>query len=190
MKRYIWFSGEFWKPVEGFQHYYVSNLGNVATDLRRHVREVIGPFRICPPIVYTKYGHLKVNFQEDGKQKRYYVHRIVLRTFIGPPDIGQECCHFPDSNPGNNNIHNLIWGTRKENRKHSDLAGLSTKGEAINTAKLNELKVHIIRLFVRMNLSNNEISQILNVHNSTVSTIKNNQQWKHVPDITSGLWKE
>ena len=64
----------------------------------------------------------------QGKNKRGYklvgirrgswigigVHRLVLLAFRGAPPPGMECRHL-DGDPGNNQLSNLVWGTRKQN---------------------------------------------------------------------------
>ncbi len=56
-------------------------------------------------------GHL--SFKTTG-HVGMLVHRLVLMSFVGQPDPGKECLHI-DSNPANNQLFNLRWGTRREN---------------------------------------------------------------------------
>lgn len=42
------------------------------------------------------------------------VHSLVLEAFIGPCPPGMEARHL-DDDPTNNNLSNLVWGTRSEN---------------------------------------------------------------------------
>ena len=65
---------------------------------------------ILTPWVH-KSGHLYLKL---GRGKSYQVHHLVLSAFsVFRPD-GYECRHL-DGNPSNNDINNLVWGTRKEN---------------------------------------------------------------------------
>ena len=57
-------------------------------------------------------GHLNVSLGGRNTKK---VHRLVLETFVGPCPAGHECLHA-DGDPTNNNLDNLRWGTRLDNR--------------------------------------------------------------------------
>ena len=91
-------AGEVWK--EHPAGYLVSNLGRV----KRHN------------------GYITVGWaQRDGylqiriSGKTFYVHRLVLETFVGECPEGMECDHI-DRNRSNNRIENLRWITVNENR--------------------------------------------------------------------------
>jgi hypothetical protein len=96
------------QPIEGeiwlthWTGFKVSNRGRVKTSQNR----------ISRGYKCNKYRQIKIN------QKHCYVHRLVLETFVGlcPPDK-EECDHI-DRNPSNNNLENLHWVTKKENRKN------------------------------------------------------------------------
>jgi hypothetical protein len=88
-----------WKA---FGSYYVSNEGKV----KRNEKEK----KLC----IRPNGYHQVELWEDGKEKKYYVHRLVLTLFKGECPNGYECDHI-DRNPSNNHIDNLRWVTRYEN---------------------------------------------------------------------------
>lgn len=48
---------------------------------------------------------------KDGKQKCFYVHRLVAEAFIPNPENLPAISHI-DGNPGNNRVENLQWCTR------------------------------------------------------------------------------
>lgn len=56
------------------------------------------------------------------KYKYYYVHQLVMLTYIGPPPVGCEIDHI-DLDTGNNNLDNLRYVSHRENlktRRHSN----------------------------------------------------------------------
>ena len=53
----------------------------------------------------------------DRVRSTFRVHRLVLEAFVGPCPAGLECRHL-DTDPLNNRLENLVWGTREEN--HAD----------------------------------------------------------------------
>ena len=59
----------------------------------------------------------------DGKQKNFYVHRLIAEAFIPNPDDKPEVNHI-DGNPANNRVENLEWVTRSENASHAYRTGL------------------------------------------------------------------
>lgn len=59
----------------------------------------------------------------DGKQKNFYVHRLIAEAFIPNPDNKPEVNHI-DGNPANNRVENLGWVTRSENASHAYRTGL------------------------------------------------------------------
>jgi hypothetical protein len=104
---------ENWKPVAGAAgRYEVSDQGRVKSLVGRKER-------LLKPGVHPRSGHRLVSLAiERGTAKAFWVHRLVLEAFVGPCPAEREACHN-DGDPGNNNVGNLRWGTRSENRKDS-----------------------------------------------------------------------
>ena len=59
-------------------------------------------------------GYLKVMLCNNGKSKNFYIHSLVLMTFVGPRPDGMQIRHL-DGNPQNNHVSNLRYGTASEN---------------------------------------------------------------------------
>ncbi len=100
--------GEEYRPIEGFKHYYVSNLGNVwsAKSGRRLVLRV------------TDRGYLDVGMTNRGKNFRPSVHRLVAQAFIANNSNKPQVNHM-DKNKTNNAVTNLEWVTDQENKDHA-----------------------------------------------------------------------
>lgn len=58
-------------------------------------------------------AHQAVWLQVDGKQKHFYVHRLVAEAFLPNPE-NKGCVFHKDGNPQNNHMENLEWRTKKE----------------------------------------------------------------------------
>ena len=73
--------------------------------------DVLGPSgKILKPIEAHR-GHLYIFVR--GKKR--YIHQLVLEGFVGKRENGLETRHL-DGNPANNQLSNLVWGTRQENQ--------------------------------------------------------------------------
>lgn len=80
-------------------------------------------------------GHPIIHLTLNGKMKEYRVHRLLLETFVGPPPKGMMCRHL-DSNPENNVLKNLKWGTNRENQLDRRGTATDERGEKNPAAKL------------------------------------------------------
>jgi len=145
---------EEWRPVTGFDGYFVSNYGKIKTHRfqkkrfgRRSGTEAFidlnrKPFFLKGLVV--RGGYLRICFRKNGKKFYKSIHRMVLNEFVGPPPKGCIVCHV-DGNPQNNKIDNLIYGTHKLNTSHRKLHGTDCTGEKHPMAKLDLKDVNKIR---------------------------------------------
>ena len=106
---------EEWRPVPGYEGLYsVSDQGRVRSEARRGRRE-----RMLSLIPGHR-GHLSVAiYDKDVVRRGFLVHRLVLTAFVRPPEPGEEGCHYPDPDPSNNRLENLMWGTRSVNQQQA-----------------------------------------------------------------------
>lgn len=79
--------------------------------------------RVMSRLRIRSYGYLNlagyrvVQIVPHGK---FFVHRLVARTFIGPPPSSQAAeIHHVDGNKGNNQVNNLEYVTRSQNIMYS-----------------------------------------------------------------------
>ncbi|WP_019469755.1 HNH endonuclease [Staphylococcus cohnii] len=84
----------------------------------KHGRKKCKPFGISRNKKY-----LAVTAYKDGKQRHYYVHRLLAEAFIPNPENKPQVNHI-DGNPRNNKLENLEWVTAKENIEHAYKIGL------------------------------------------------------------------
>lgn len=121
-------SAEIWKPITGFEYLYeVSSLGNVRS-LEGRVRK----------LQVTKEGYVQIKLYRENVEYPRYVHRLVLESFVGMPEEGQECRHR-DNNRQNNALDNLCWGTSLQNKVDILVAGNNKQ------CKLTDEQVRYIR---------------------------------------------
>jgi hypothetical protein len=108
---------EEWRPVVGWIGYEVSDLGNVKS-LDRLVTYCTGAVhlhlgQVLQPALNPS-GYLTVGLHNGERKRTITVHILVLAAFRGPMLPGQETRHL-DSDPTNNKLNNLVYGTRSEN---------------------------------------------------------------------------
>ncbi len=108
---------EIWKPIPDYPEYEVSNLGNVRSYRMggNGIRSIASNPHLLKQFTDHKHPRLHVNILKGNKHQVICTHRLVLMAFIGPCPPGQEGCHN-DTNYLNNNLSNLRWDTRKNNR--------------------------------------------------------------------------
>ena len=172
---------EIWKSIAGYSpDYEVSNLGRVRriTVKNRSVyKELEEPIIIKP--LRTNEGYFRLSLWKDGKHKTFFVHRLVLLTFIGTPLPGQQAAHL-DGNCGNNALENLTWATIVENYAHKYIHGTVPSGERNGFSKLTDAKVRIIREKYKHGHRMANIAKEFSVSHSTVSLIVKGKRWAHV----------
>ena len=121
---------EIWKPVKGYEKYYlISNYGRVK-QLKRIVKysdnkkDRVIPEKIIKHF-YTDSGYIVVGLANSVTKKRDLkdVHRLVAEAFISNPDNLLVVNH-KDGIKTNNYYLNLEWTTYSENKKHAIKNGL------------------------------------------------------------------
>jgi hypothetical protein len=84
----------------------------------------------------TKKGYFKVMLtNSDGRRRGYFVHRLVMLTFVGPSDL--QVNHL-DENKKNNKLINLEYTTNRKNIVHSiDKSKTTSKYVGVVYSKLH-----------------------------------------------------
>lgn len=114
---------ERWLPAPAWEGYYeVSDLGRVRSIPHETDMGMRGG-HVLTPGTY-KSGHKHVTFTrttDAGKDREtFQVHRLVMLAFVGPCPYGMQVRHFPDHDPANNRLANLVYGTALENARDRD----------------------------------------------------------------------
>lgn len=101
---------EEWRDIKGYEGLYqVSDQGRVKSlNYKLTEKE-----KILKPIKNIR-GYWKVNLSKNGKQKTYFIHRIVAQVFIPNPKNMPEINH-KNEDKSNNTASNLEWCDRKYN---------------------------------------------------------------------------
>ncbi len=105
---------EQWKKIEGYDKYYISDLGRVRS-------EKFITARILKPGLRS--GYPSVVLSKDNKQKNFTVHRLVAIHFVENPEGKTQVNHINGIKEDSRAI-NLEWCTKKENTQHALSTGL------------------------------------------------------------------
>lgn len=123
---------EIWKPIKGYEGLYeVSNYGRIKNQFN-HIRK----------LQINKFGYFRCILTKNGKQKFYFVHRLVAKAFIPNPN-NLPFINHKDENKLNNFVYvnpdgtidfeksNLEWCTAKYNINYG------SRKERVKTKTLN-----------------------------------------------------
>ena len=107
---------EFWKTIEGFENYQVSNLGNVKSLNYNGTKKE----KILKPNL-DKFGYLRVNLYSNKKMKYFKIHQLVAIEFLNHiPNKITLVVNHKNFIKTDNRLENLEIITSRENsnKKH------------------------------------------------------------------------
>lgn len=166
---------EIWRNVLGYEKLYqISNHGRV----KRLIGWKCWRERVLKPGDNGR-GHGWIYLYKNNIRKKCYIHRLVLKVFVGPCPNGMEGCHN-DGNPRNNFIENLRWDTHKNNEQDKIKHGTLIYGSQIKQSKLNDQDI----INIRNQYINGEcvidIAKHYSVKIRAIYKILKRESWKHV----------
>lgn len=189
-----------WKTIKEAPCYMVSNKGHIKSCCRKvytfngktwcyiEIPETyplkekdIRGYKNVSLIVYDEY-------MKPVKRYTKQVHRIVLENFLPVDNMSNLQINHIDGDKSNNHVSNLEWATPKENTSHSinvvkKHRTLCKDGENNSMSKLtNEKVIEIIKEVSKPNRkSDSKIALKYGVTRKTISHIRLNQTWQHIP---------
>jgi len=163
----------FSKPtnIPGFPGYKITKGGDVFSS--QSVNKILKPHKV-------KDGHLQVTLYVNKIPTYQSIHRLVLKTFVGPCPNKMMCRHL-DGNPENNNLSNLCWGSHQDNEADKDRMGRRPRGSKHGGSKLTEQDVRMIIYMCSTKLfSQRETADIYGVCIGTVNHIIKKRNWRQI----------
>ena len=154
-----------WKTDKYFRNHDVSNFGEVLNAETGNILKNVP----------NEDGYLIVSLCKEGCSKTFYVHHLVARNYLRPPNPGEELNHI-DGDKNNCRWDNLEWLTRAENMKHAYRLGL--KKAYKGNATLISSEVEDIRGFLEEGHSAQFIAEMYRVSEGTILHIKYNRTWR------------
>lgn len=114
---------ENWRPIKGYPHYEVSDLGRVrSVGFTTHVVQKNREYdlyckgKIIKPLS-RRHGYLSVFLYYEGGRTQESVHRLVAEAFCEHP-VGKDEVNHKNEIKTDNRACNLEWVTHKENCHH------------------------------------------------------------------------
>jgi len=176
---------ESWAIIEGYEGLYeINRLGQI----RRIGRAAIngkgrgGGARIGRLIkaLPTKKGYLAVQLWKDGKMRRFQLHVLVARAFLGQAPTGTEVNHR-DGDKHNPAANNLEYLSHSENMKHAYRNGLYPSGANHHWARLTAAQVNEIRQIQSSGkMGCRKLARLYGISKSAVQLIVRRENWAHV----------
>ena len=117
-------------------------------------------------------GYKLVRLCHQGEWKDYTVHSLVLLTFVGERPEGL-CIRHLNSDPSDNSLSNLAYGTLSENQL--DRTDFGTHGQ-----KLTPRKVRVIRGLSKLGFTHRKLAKMFGVNRHNIGRVIRRQQWKAV----------
>lgn len=168
-----------WRYAESgiWYDYEASNDGRVRTVSNKSgVRVIRGELK--PSLAGAGYPLVHL-----GRHKGQYVHRLVMRAFVGPCPKGQEVNH-KDGIKTNNRLDNLEYVTPSENRQHAFATGLqppvNVRGVKNPRAIITEHDVKIMRILHELGVQPKKLAEMFDVKPSLTFDVVHRRCWVHV----------
>ena len=131
-----------------------------------------GPDKRHSPQVRLSHG--------GGLSKSYYVHHIVLETFVGPRPTSQHVAAHKDGNELDNRLVNLGWMTYATMVALRAKCGRTAKGSSHGRAKLTEAQVVKIKRRLIDGDSDAAVGDALGIPRRWINHIRHGNNWADV----------
>jgi len=125
-------------------------------------------------------GYAQVSLHTETRvRKRFAVHDLVARAFLGPRPTGLVVCHRNDD-PADPRPENLYYGTQKDNIQQALSRGRMTHGDRSHLAKVTDQQCLQILALLRKGQTVIEVAAFFGVSRSHVYMLRRGVFRKHL----------
>ena len=171
---------ENWKDIPGYESsYQVSDMGRIYSFPKGNAMNHAGKF-MKPNINHKGYNY--VILRKNGKQKMFFIHRLVGNAFIPNPENLPEINHR-FGNKDDNRASELEWNTHDQNMKHASKTGLmkGPQGMKCRSAKLTDQQVLEIRKkYIKGLITYQQLADEYKISTPIITNIINRKIWTHI----------
>lgn len=171
---------EIFKIIKEYPAYRISNLGRIQTRWKMggyyNGYKVKDEWKDLKPYIESDGGYPSVCLSSGTIKKRYRIHNLVAKAFLGKQPKNKPIVRHIDSNPLNNCVTNLVYGTYYENEQ--DKIDNGTWNTRYGGAKITPLQVKEIRLKLGEGKTQESLATEYGVSRATINRIFNNKIWK------------
>lgn len=151
------------KPIPGFPDYEIDEDGVILNNFT---------FKILKPTLDRLTQYWQVDLCRNKIKHRRDVHVLVLLTFVGPPNEGEECSHL-NGNRQDCRLINLKWESHSANMKRMTAHGTQKYGGR----KLLDEEIVLIKGLKGLKPSR-VVAANLGIAKTTVLNIWSGKAWK------------
>jgi hypothetical protein len=124
-------------------------------------------------------GYPRVTLSVAGRRQRFFVHRIVAETFLGPCPDGLEVAHL-NGDRRDSRLTNLRYVTRSENHLHKIAHGTMPLGDSHPNRSISETTARQIGKRLEEVHSYHQVAEEFGAPAGVVSHIAMGRTWRHV----------
>lgn len=169
---------EVWKDIPGEHGYQISNKGNARTADRYVItKRGVARFLKGQPLnpKNTSHGYRAIGLSKNRKE---YVHRLVMRAFFGEQPAGTTDVNHINGIKTDNRLENLEYCSRQHNNQHARKTGLNNScGENHPSATSTRKQIETAYQLVKDGLTQAEAARIAGVSRRVVSKVVTGKQW-------------
>jgi len=162
---------EQWAIIKGYEHYEVSNLGNVRRVVP-NARGWTGPLKATKTT--AGYPTVKLVAAPSTPAKTHYNHHLVAKYFLPAPSDGQTEIAHNDGDSSNPAASNLRWASHKENEQDKNAHGTLRRGEDHPHSRLT---IDIVRQIRSAVGSQSSIAASFGITREHARDIRSGKRW-------------
>lgn len=119
-----------WKKIKGNENYSINESGQVRNDITGKTKA---------QYENARNGYLYVDLWNDGKSKKFALHRLLAEAFI-PNPLKKPTVDHKDGNRKNNSLENLRWASYSEQNSRFNTAGV--RSQRVKVTHYLEMRKH------------------------------------------------
>lgn len=165
----------FYKDIPGYEGIYqISNTG-IVKSLERTIKDTKNHIYVIKERflkLSLNKGYYFVRLSKNSKTKLFPVHQLVMLAFIGEKPFEKAEIRHLDSNPLNNNLNNLKYGSKAENMQDAVKVGTLVFSRS-------KLSPQYIQEIAESKLTIGELAKKYKTNSTTIINIKSKKSFKN-----------